>query len=155
MSNLSATTHRCLGLVATPLIRPDGGRPNISAKTLATLWYLLILPDAQKRLQGHLHQKRLPWYSVSRMLGVVVAATNVVAMPLSWGLLFAGKRNASRVAAMGVLMNPPSFQLSYLLASELSLVLVKRVCMIGRGIAAFVKRPFKRGGETGKEEGKA
>lgn len=140
----SLTAARCLGRVSTAFIAPDGGRPNIAAKTLATLWYVLIVPDAQSRLQRHVHHKRMPWYAPSRIFGIVLAAANIVTMPLSWGLLFAGKKNASRLATLGVLLNPPSIQLSTLLISELSAALVKKSLRLVRGAGALVAKPFKK-----------
>lgn len=139
-----ATSARCLGLVGTAFIAPDGGRANIAAKTAATLWYLLVLPDAQTRLHRQLHRKRVPWYAPSRLLGIAVAATNIVTMPLSWALLVAGKKNASRIAALGVLVNPPSLTLSTLLVTEITTALVKKIFGIASDVGAFVAKPFQR-----------
>lgn len=140
----SPTTARCLGHIGTAFIAPDGGRANIAAKTLATLWYVLIVPDAQSRLHRHIHHKRMPWYAPSRIFGIVLAAANIVTMPLSWGLLFAGKKNASRLAALGVLLNPPSIQLTTLLVSELSAALVRKSICLVRGAGAIAAKPFKK-----------
>lgn len=143
-----ATTKRCLGPVSALMIRPDGGRSNIGAKTVATLWYLLVLPDAQVRFRRHLYHKRMPWYAPSRIIGAALAAANILTMPLSWGLLFAGRRNASRLAALGVLFNPPSVQLTMLLISEVSATIARRSTILAKTVGGTVARPFGRKGNA-------
>lgn len=140
----SRTTSRCLGEVATVFIAADGGRPNIAAKTLATLWYLLVLPDAQTRLHRQIHRKRLPWYAPGRVIGAAVAAANIITMPLSWAFLFAGKRNASRLACLGVLLNPPSIQLSILLVSEITSAIINKTCAVVRTTGTLISTPFSK-----------
>lgn len=137
-------TARCIPHVATAFIEQNGGRPNIAAKTLATLWYLLVLPDAQNRLHRQLHRKRVPWYSPSRLFGIGLAAANIVTMPLSWAFLIAGRRNASRLAALSVLLNPPSIALSVLLVSEVTTALISKSCGIVRGTGSLIISPFIR-----------
>ncbi|PXF41343.1 hypothetical protein BWQ96_08958 [Gracilariopsis chorda] len=143
MSDHSSTTRRCLGEVATVLIAQDGGRANIVAKTLATLWYILILPDAQARFHRQVYRKRLPWYAPGRVFGLMLSAANIATMPLSWVLLFAGRRNASRVACFSVLLNPPTITLSSLIVRELSSALVRKAYRIGLTSADVITKPFK------------
>lgn len=127
--------------IATAFIAPDGGRPNIAAKVLATLWYLLILPDSHSRFTRQLHRKRLPWYAPSRLLGLAVSAANIVAMPASWVLLLAGRRNAARIASLGVIANPPSFVLSLLLAQELASQIAKLSSNFVSATGSLIARP--------------
>lgn len=127
--------------IASAVIVPDGGRANIAAKVLATLWYLLILPDSHSRFVRQLNRKRVPWYSPSRIVGLCVSAANMVAMPASWALLIAGRRNAARVASFGVLANPPSITLSLLLAQELGSQLVKLTSNFVSATGSLLARP--------------
>ncbi|KAI0563295.1 YSIRK signal domain/LPXTG anchor domain surface protein [Gracilaria domingensis] len=138
-----STTNRCLGQVATALIAPDGGRPNLLAKTIATLWYLLILPDAQARFHRQVYRKRLPWYAPSRVFGLLLSAANIATIPLSWVLLVAGKRNASRIACFSVLLNPPTITLTWLLIKELSNATAKKTIRLGCASMDAVMKPFK------------
>lgn len=124
------TTKRCLGHVATVFIAPNGGRPNIVAKSIATLWYLLILPDAQARFHRQLYRKRLPWYAPQRVFGMLLSASNILTMPFSWALLFAGKRNASRIACFLVLLNPPTITLSSMIVQELATAVIRKACRL-------------------------
>lgn len=73
-------------------------------------------------------------------------------MPLSWGLLFAGKNNASRLAALGVLINPPSIQLIMLLISELSGTIARKSMFVAKSVGGTVVRPFSRKGSAEEEE---
>lgn len=93
----------------------------------------------------------MPWYAPSRILGAALAAANILTMPLSWGLLFAGKKNASRFAALGVLINPPSIQLTMLLISELSTTIARRSMFLAKRVGSTVVRPFGRGGSMEEE----
>lgn len=155
MQNLVSTTQRCMGImpisqrkplatVARIFVASDGGKPNIAAKTLATLWYLLILPDAQTRFNREIHRKRMPWYAPTRVFGLMLAASNIVTMPLSWALLFAGKRNASRISAAGVLVNPPTITLTLLLVTELTSAIINRTCRVVKASSNTISKPFTR-----------
>ncbi|CAN8075308.1 unnamed protein product [Agarophyton chilense] len=137
------TTNRCLGHVATALIAPDGGNPNLVAKAMATLWYILILPDAKARFNRQVYRKRLPWYAPSRVFGLLLSAANIATIPLSWALLFAGKRNASRIACFSVLLNPPTISLTWILLKELSSSTAKKTYRIGCASVDAVTKPFK------------
>lgn len=152
---VSHTTKRCLGHVATVMIRPDGGRTNISAKILATFWYLLIFPDAQSRLQKHVQTKRLPWFALTRLFGIGLAVTNIVNMPMAWLLLFMGKKNASRICTCGVLMNPPTMQLGTILVTELVTSVIRKGHVLINGVLGLLKKPFaKSDSQTQQEEEK-
>lgn len=128
--------------VATAFIEPDGGGMNITAKIFASLWYICLLPDTKERLSRQISRKRVPWYAPSRIFGILVSAANLVTMPASWALLIAGKRNAARLASLGVLANPPTVTLSLLLINEISTSLLKKsgglVCSTG----SLIAKPF-------------
>lgn len=134
---------------------------NIGAKLFATLWYLLIMPDSTSRLKRQVRTKRLPWYSPARILGIAVAAANVVSVPASWVLLIAGRRNASRVASLGVLANPPTLQISVILVQEIVKQVMGSSCSLVVSCGTLLSKPVKmlmsvgRGGsadEQGEDE---
>lgn len=128
--------------VATPFIEPDGGQMNITAKIIATLWYMCLVPDTKERLSRQIRRKRVPWYAPSRLFGIFVSAANLVTMPASWALLIAGKRNAARLTSLGVLANPPSITISLLLVNELSTWLLKKSGGIVASTGSLLAKPF-------------
>lgn len=133
-----ATMH-----VATAFIAPDGGRMNITSKIFATIWYLLILPDSRTSLNRHVTRKRIPWYAPSRLIGIVMSAGNVLSMPASWILLFAGKRNASRLASLAVLANRPSLTISALLFNEFASQLLKLSSSVVASTGNLLSKPIQ------------
>lgn len=137
------TTGRLLpATVGAIFIRPDGGRPNVTPKIVATLWYLLMFQDAQSRLVREIRNKRLPWFSPKRIFGIVMSTVNLTAMPLSWILLFAGKRNASRLASLGVIANRLTIEVGLLIVMSLSTSIFKKSVGVALGTGSMLINPL-------------
>lgn len=137
------TTNRLLpATVATVFIRPDGGRQNIIPKLLGSLWYLLMFQDAESRLVREVRNKRLPWYSPKRIFGILMATVNLTSMPASWTLLFLGKRNASRIASLGVITNRVSVEFALLIITGVSSALLKQTGGVVLSTGSLLAQPF-------------